>query len=122
MMRKLFISSTAIFWLAVALFWVADLRFADDTGERHSVAVEARWTLEQVSRHDRAADCWMAIDGAVFDLTAYLPQHPSNPAVILPWCGKDASAAYRTKTKGRPHSAHADQLLTTLRIGTLTVE
>lgn len=119
MMRKLFISSTAIFWLAVAVFWIADLRFVGDTGERLSVAGERMWTLEQVSRHDRAADCWMAIDGAVFDVTAYLPQHPSNPALVLPWCGKDASTAYRTKTKDRPHSAYADRVLTTFRIGRL---
>lgn len=36
------------------------------------------------------------------------------------WCGKEATDAYRTKTKGRPHSPYADQLLPTYRIGQLT--
>lgn len=62
----------------------------------------------------------MAIDGSIYDLTPYLPDHPSKPSIILPWCGKDASEAYRTKTKGRSHSPEADQLLVNYRIGALS--
>ena len=46
----------------------------------------------------------------------------SDPAAILPWCGKDASEAYRTKTRGRPHSPYADTLLPKYRIGALTAK
>ncbi|PMS23944.1 cytochrome B5 [Trinickia dabaoshanensis] len=119
MMRTLFTAATVIFWLAVGTFWVADRWIAKDTVEHDLTAADGTWTLAQIAGHDRPEDCWMAIDGAVFDLTSYLPRHPSNPAIVLPWCGKDATQAYHTKTKGRPHSSYADRLLSELRIGTL---
>lgn len=59
----------------------------------------------------------MAIRGAVYDLSTYLPEHPSRPDIVLPWCGKEASEAYNTKMKGRPHSPYADELLAKYRIG-----
>jgi len=61
----------------------------------------------------------MIIAGEVYDFSAYLPKHPSNPRYVLPWCGKEASEAYRTKTTGRSHSSRADQLLPAYRIGRL---
>ena len=59
----------------------------------------------------------MAIRGGVYDLSAYLPEHPSRPELVLPWCGKEATEAYNTKTKGRPHSPYSDELLNKYRIG-----
>ncbi len=59
----------------------------------------------------------MAIRGSVYDLATYLPSHPSRPQAIEPWCGKDATDAYNTKTKGRQHSNRADILLLKYRIG-----
>lgn len=64
----------------------------------------------------------MGINGQVYDFTAYLPGHPADPAVIQPWCVRDASEAYRTKTRGRPHSPYADTLLPKYRIGALTAK
>jgi cytochrome b involved in lipid metabolism len=59
----------------------------------------------------------MAIRGSVYNLTAYLPDHPSRPSIIEPWCGKEASDAYNTKIKARAHSAEADALVTKYKIG-----
>ena len=61
----------------------------------------------------------MAIERTVYDLTRYLPEHPSRSGIVEPWCGKEATEAYRTKMKGRPHSPEAGQLLTQFRIGVL---
>lgn len=61
----------------------------------------------------------MAIGGEVYELTAYLPQHPAPPSVILPSCGTDATRAYNTKNRGRPHSPYAASLLERYRIGRL---
>lgn len=118
MMRKLFVTSTLLFWLAVAGFWAAGTWLPAPAGDT-ATAAGATYGLAEVARHAAADDCWMAIDGQVYDLSAYVPQHPSNPSVLLPWCGKEASAAYHTKTKGRPHSPYADQLLPKYRIGAL---
>jgi len=81
--------------------------------------ISAVYTLAEVARHASQDDCWMVIAGDVYDLSAYLPKHPSNPRYVLPWCGKEATEAYRTKTTGRSHSSRADQLLPAYRIGRL---
>ena len=119
MMRTLFIWSTIAFWLAVGVFWGASVWLPNEAPGPGSVGTEKTWTLVEVARHHEAEDCWMAIGGTVYNLTTYLPKHPSNQAVILQWCGKEATEAYKTKTKGRPHSSHADQLLSTILIGKL---
>ena len=120
-MRKLFISTTLVFWLAVGGFWIAGLMTtAPDAGAGVKPAAAVRVvTAAEVARHNSVADCWMILGTDVFDFSTYLPQHPSDPAVITPWCGKDASEAYLTKTKGRPHSPYADSLLSKYRIGGL---
>lgn len=119
-MRGLYVSATVIFWLLVGACWLAARSLppvaGSATGDERAVGTS------ELARHARADDCWMAINGEVVDLTTYLPEHPSPLSVVVPWCGKEASAAYATKGKGRPHSAYADALLTRYRIGTYTGE
>lgn len=133
-LRRWFWTSTALFWLGLAGFWVAPLWLAPEqaasaapvraaasapASANRPAAAEPVYSLAELARHARAEDCWMAIDGAVFDVTAYLPRHPADPALLLAWCGKEASQAYKTKTRGRPHSPYADSLLPAYRIGRL---
>lgn len=119
-MRQLVLFATGLFWLAVAVFAATGTSTAPaPVPAKKPAAAEKRYTLADVARHAVEADCWMAIDGTVYDLSAYLPEHPTRPSVIVPWCGKEASEAYKTKTKGRPHSPEATQLLATYRIGVL---
>ncbi len=125
MSRRLFILATAVFWCGVLAFWLAGRlagplpTAAQSVAQPPAPAAERLLSLAEVAAHGVPEDCWMAIDGQVYDLGAYLPEHPSRPAVINPWCGREASQAYHTKGKGRPHSAEADQLLATFRIGRL---
>ena len=120
MMKQLFISSTLLFGLSVAGFWLAAALSPEPVGQTAVAApADKRYSLQDVAKHTSPGDCWMSINGQVYDFTAYLPGHPADPAVIQPWCGKDASEAYRTKTRGRPHSPYADTLLPKYRIGEL---
>lgn len=77
---------------------------------------------QERTAHATPEDRWMAIRGQIYDFTDYLPQHPADPSVFLPWCGKQATQAYETKTEGRPHSSHADQLLSKYWIGVFREE
>lgn len=115
MMRKLFYVSTAAFWITVAGFWIGNL-LVPGTDTR-ATAAEREIGAAELARHAVPQDCWMAIRGNVYDITTYLPDHPSRPSIIEPWCGKEASEAYDTKTKGRKHSPEADALLPKYRIG-----
>jgi cytochrome b involved in lipid metabolism len=118
MMRALYFSTTLVFWLVVASFRIALLWFPD-AEQSAAVATDKIISPAELARHALLSDCWMAIRGSIYDLTSYLPKHPSPPEIVLPWCGKDATEAYNTKTKGRPHSPYADELLAKYRIGTL---
>ncbi len=116
MMRRLFFIGTGLFWLALAalgvMAWLA-LPMA-----KPSIADKAHGiSLAEVARHASAEDCWMVIQGTVYNLTAYLPEHPTKPSIILPWCGQEATEAYQTKNKGRAHSPRAHEALTNFSIG-----
>jgi len=117
-MRRLYLSTTAIFWLLVSAFWASSL-WLPPAEERVAVAAEKVISLTELAKHALPDNCWMAIRGKVYDVSAYLPEHPSRPDLVFPWCGKEATVAYDTKTKGRPHSAYADELLARYRIGIL---
>src|SRR5690242_7106747 len=78
---------------------------------RPSVSVGGPMTLiaqrqlnkKEVAKHNKEDDCWVIIDGRVFDVTAYLQEHPGKScsiiifivtgaaAPILVYAGKDAS-------------------------------
>jgi cytochrome b involved in lipid metabolism len=116
MMRTLFITATALFWTMVLAFWAAGT-WAPRAEQQPAPPSERMISASELARHARPDDCWMAIRGDVYDLTAYLPDHPTRPQVIEPWCGKEATEAYNTKTRGRPHSSGADALLAQYRIG-----
>lgn len=119
MMRKLFVFGTSLFWLALLAFWGAGSGWREAPAEAKPLAGKARYSLAEVARHNQPDDCWMVIGGQVYEISAYLPDHPSRPGLVEPWCGQEASEAYRTKTKGRPHSSAADQVLSGFRIGQL---
>ena len=68
-------------------------------------------SLQELARHNSAADCWMAIEGNVYDLTKYIPVHPAPPKVLTEWCGKEATEAFNTKGYGRAHSPAAEAML-----------
>ncbi len=84
------------------------------------VAAERRVGRDELARHSGARDCWMAIGGQAYDLTSYLPRHPAPPSVMTRWCGRDATEAFATKGRGRPHSPAARVMLAQYRIGLFT--
>lgn len=118
MTRTLFWSATGAFWLALAAFWLGSLS-QPATEPNPASAAERRIASSEIARHASADDCWMAIRGGVYDVSAYIPEHPTRPDIVTAWCGKDATEAYDTKNRGRPHSPYADERLAKHRIGTL---
>ncbi len=118
MTRKLFIFSTLAFWIVVTgLGMISLFRMPETPGE--AGIGEKLIPPSDLAAHATPENCWMAIRGAVHDVSAYLPEHPSRPDIVLPWCGKESTEAYETKMKWRPHSPYADELLANYRIGTL---
>lgn len=117
-MKRIYIVATILFWLGVTAIW-ANSHWMPATQEVAAPPASKRYSLQAVAVHNRADNCWMAINGQVYDLSAYIPQHPSAPEVIVAWCGKEATTAYMTKNRGRPHSPYATELLQRYWIGVL---
>lgn len=74
------------------------------------------YTLAQVSAHTDGNNCWTAINGDVYDLTAWIAAHPGGEGAILSICGKDGSSAFNGQHGGR---GKPEQILATFKIGTL---
>lgn len=34
------------------------------------------YTWPEIIKHDRRDDCWVVIEGKVYDVTSFLPHHP----------------------------------------------
>ncbi|XWS35121.1 hypothetical protein CRYUN_Cryun21dG0099100 [Craigia yunnanensis] len=49
------------------------------------------FTLAQVSEHNSPQDCWLIINGKVYDVTKFLEDHPGGDEVLLSATGKDAT-------------------------------
>ena len=50
-------------------------------------------SIEEISKHDKATDIWVAINGKVYDLTNFLDDHPGGPDVVTETAGEDATDA-----------------------------
>lgn len=51
-------------------------------------------SLELVAQRNTAASCWSVVNGTVYDLTAWIAQHPGGRDRIIGMCGRDASASF----------------------------
>ncbi len=63
-------------------------------------------TTAELALHNTASNCWMLINGNVYNLTMFLPLHPGGSITMTPYCGKDGTKAFVTKDK-KPASSHS---------------
>lgn len=69
--------------------------------------------LEEVKKHTREDDCWLVVDGDVFDVTDFLDEHPGGFDIIISNTGKDATEDFDEIG----HSKSARELLSNYKIG-----
>lgn len=81
----------------------------------------AEFSMTEVARHNTATSCWMVIEGRVYDVTPYLPEHRDvEDYDLLKWCGTEATRGWRTKDDvGEPHRRKSARLLEKYFIGVL---
>lgn len=51
-------------------------------------------SVDEFIKHDRPKDCWVVINGTVYDLTRFIDVHPGGPNIIEQNCGKDVSKIF----------------------------
>ena len=71
------------------------------------------YTMAKVKTHASAASCWSVINGNVYDLTAWINQHPGGSGAILSLCGTDGTAGFTGMHQGqrKPESRLSGYLL-----------
>lgn len=83
---------------------------------------QSTYTLSQVAEHDTREDCWLALEGKVYNVTSFIASgnHPGGEAIVQ-GCGKDATALFNTRPmgSGTPHSQQARSFLPNFYIGDL---
>ncbi|KAJ9102023.1 hypothetical protein QFC19_004949 [Naganishia cerealis] len=50
--------------------------------------------MSEVEKHNRREDCWIVLEGQVWDMTGFLQDHPGGAASILRMAGKDATGIF----------------------------
>ena len=77
------------------------LALAGCTQAEQSVKAPAVVTINQpepaaanVAAHDNTGDCWVILDGQVYDVTDFLATHESGRQELSQNCGRDITAKY----------------------------
>jgi cytochrome b involved in lipid metabolism len=106
-MKRTVFAAFVAFWSSLATLVAVDLLSPEAIAATTTEPPPAAISVDAVAAHASGDDCWVIIEGKVYDITAYIPQHPTPAAVLLPWCGRDATEGMRTKGYGRDHSPAA---------------
>ena len=64
-------------------------------------AAAAGYTMEKVKANASATSCWSVIKGNVYNLTAWINQHPGGSSSIKSLCGVDGSVAFAAQHQGQ---------------------
>ncbi|NTW22591.1 hypothetical protein HGA34_03560 [Candidatus Falkowbacteria bacterium] len=97
--------------------------YDNPTGVNDQPKTEAKaFALSDVAQHATVENCWLAIEGKVYDVTKYIDggKHPGGAAIIQ-GCGRDATELFNTRPMGSktPHSDKAKSFLPNFYIGDL---
>lgn len=76
-------------------------------------------TSLEIAKHNSSNDCWIIIDGNVYEVTNYIKLHPGGPQALTYFCGTDASNGYNTQGGKGKHSLRAKEVLKLLLLGGL---
>lgn len=132
-LRNLFLLFSGVFWLGVGYYVVRCPHDAAPLAKNSSgtspppLLPGGRLPIisgVDLAKHHAPSDCWMVVNGVVYDLSAYIAEHPGKRREIDGYCGKDGTKAWEVKEsgpeKGETHSVKAFQILAELpRVGIL---
>ncbi|EAT90548.1 nitrate reductase [Parastagonospora nodorum] len=81
-------------------------------------APQKQFTRQEIEKHDKEDDCWIVVDGKVYDATSVLEWHPGGKAAVLGHAGKvhaETSSEFESI-----HDGYAYQKLKECILGTVT--
>lgn len=83
-------------WRYSAVVPIAALAYWTMANEpiRSDAAMVLAFSVEELKKHNSKSDCWIAIDGQVYDVSQFVASHPGGAARIMMYAGGDASSAF----------------------------
>ena len=72
---------------------------------------ERTFTVEEVAKHSTEKDCWLIIEGQVYDVTKFVPRHPGGSLIYVKAGGDSTQLFYSY------HPEHVHKLLSKFRVG-----
>ena len=78
--------------------------------------VVTTFSMTEVASHNTPENCYTAVRGDVYNLTAWITAHPGGEKAILKLCGIDGTAAFEGKHGGQPKQ---EETLESFKIGKL---
>lgn len=88
----------------------------DSPSAEPSVKAAAAITAADVAKHNTPDDCWTSINGTVYNVTAWIDQHPGGAQRIINLCGIDGSSQFDGEHSGEPKP---EKILAGFEVGTL---
>jgi cytochrome b involved in lipid metabolism len=76
---------------------------ASEAGAQQPHPAAGEYTLAQVAAHNTAEDCWVVLDGGVYDVAQFRTKHPGGAAMLDMVAGTDASEQF--------HALHKEAVL-----------
>jgi cytochrome b involved in lipid metabolism len=78
-----------------------------------ATTVAAGYTMAQVTANNSRAKCWTVISENVYDLTAWIGDHPGGAGAIVSLCGTDGTQGFLAmhRNQSKPESRLAGYLL-----------
>ena len=103
--------------LQISLNWLKMKGQDEQDGQKggsDSIKNEKKYTMEEVSKHNKKSDAWLVIHGNVYNVTKWIPDHPGG-MIIMTGVGKDASKLFDQVG----HDSYAKSKLKSFKIGKL---
>ena len=102
MMKKIMIVLLGLAILGLGYFLLKPVKF---------------YSMDEIAKHASREDCWLLIDGNVYDVTKFVPMHKGKDAILF-GCGKDATEMFNNRPNGSgSHSSMARSIMKKFAIG-----
>lgn len=72
---------------------VSQIDFQNAPPSKDTIKYGGHISLEELAKHHKHTDAWIALNGRVYDVTKYAPIHPGGKKIALGY-GKDATELY----------------------------
>eukprot|EP00549_Striatella_unipunctata_P021794 CAMPEP_0118704808 /NCGR_PEP_ID=MMETSP0800-20121206/19472_1 /TAXON_ID=210618 ORGANISM="Striatella unipunctata, Strain CCMP2910" /NCGR_SAMPLE_ID=MMETSP0800 /ASSEMBLY_ACC=CAM_ASM_000638 /LENGTH=166 /DNA_ID=CAMNT_0006606801 /DNA_START=75 /DNA_END=575 /DNA_ORIENTATION=+ len=92
--------------------WNLLVKSAKDLAQRRGKGMR-NISMEEIAKHNKVHDAWIALHGKVYNVSPYLEYHPGGSAIMVGVLGKDATPLF-----DRYHRwVNADGLIGVLQLG-----